>query len=102
MAPGDIVNHRRQAHRDRDPNLHAHSLYRNDAVRAGASLTWSLVAGRFLTPEFIAISDASGFFLPLGARMINGARKPVCNANSASALPEGRRQLIGSIHSIGR
>jgi hypothetical protein len=34
--------------------------------------------------------------------MINGAKKPACKANSASAFPEGRRQLMGSIHSMGR
>jgi hypothetical protein len=40
-------------------------------------------------------------FLKAGVPNISGAKNPACNANSASALPEGKRQLIGSIHSIG-
>jgi hypothetical protein len=36
-----------------------------------------------------------------GIPNINGAKKPDCNANSANAFPDGSRQLIGSIHSMG-
>ncbi|HEV2199447.1 MAG TPA: hypothetical protein VGR73_06485 [Bryobacteraceae bacterium] len=46
--------------------------------------------------------DDDFFFFNLGPFKIRGARKPACNANSAKAFPDGSRQLIGSIHSIGR
>jgi hypothetical protein len=38
---------------------------------------------------------------PSGELNIKGAKNPACNANSASAFPDGKRQLIGSIHSMG-
>jgi hypothetical protein len=45
---------------------------------------------------------ALGFrFRKLGVPSINGARNPACNANSANFFPDGNRQLIGSIHSMG-
>src|SRR5579872_4228224 len=102
MPPGEIIDHRRQPHSDRDPNLHAHCFYRNDAVRTGASLTCSLVSGEVVAPGFAATVLTPGFFVIFGARIMSGARNPVCSANSASAFPDGKRQLIGSIHSIGR
>jgi hypothetical protein len=49
------------------------------------------------------LTAATPGFLRLiaGEPNINGAKNPDCNQNSASAFPDGRRQLIGSIHSIG-
>jgi hypothetical protein len=40
-------------------------------------------------------------FFSRGVPIIKGAKNPACNANSANAFPDGNRQLIGSIHSIG-
>ena len=44
-----------------------------------------------------ALSCASNSDAPASC----GARKPACSANSARSFPDGSRQLIGSIHSIG-
>jgi hypothetical protein len=61
---------------------------------SGASFT------RLSTTGFTAGTGNFRFF-NRGVPIIRGAKKPACNANSASAFPDGKRQLIGSIHSIG-
>ena len=58
-------------------------------------------AAKILKVSYRGTLGVPDFLFVLGARIIRGARNPVCRANSASALPEGRRQLIGSIHSMG-
>jgi hypothetical protein len=48
------------------------------------------------------IGAAPVFFrFTAGDPNINGAKNPDCSQNSASAFPDGSRQLIGSIHSMG-
>jgi hypothetical protein len=61
---------------------------------SGASFT------RVSTTGFTAGTGNFRFF-NRGVPIIKGAKKPACKANSASAFPEGNRQLIGSIQSIG-
>ena len=59
--------------------------------------------------SFTRFSTTAGFtagagifrFFNRGDPIIKGAKKPACKANSANAFPDGNRQLIGSIHSIG-
>jgi hypothetical protein len=98
VAPRQIVNHRRQPHQDRDPRLRRHRILRKVPDCSGTSLFTALIG--FMTG--LLSDDAFATFLfTLGPLRISGARKPACNANSASALPDGKRQLIGSIHSIG-
>jgi hypothetical protein len=58
------------------------------------------------TSPFFAITLLTTGALAFLGRMvgdpnINGAKNPDCNQNSANAFPDGSRQLIGSIHSIG-
>jgi hypothetical protein len=55
---------------------------------AAAPLGFAAALGRRFSPAF-----------PRGPFNNNGAKKPDCNANSASFFPDGNRQLIGSIHS---
>jgi len=69
---------------------------------APAPPNWSLVAGGF-TRGFIVISRCLRFSSCSGRTHNQRSQKAgLATRNSASALPEGRRQLIGSIHSIGR
>jgi hypothetical protein len=52
--------------------------------------------------DFSTTGGTTGFaFFFAGPLNISGARNPACNANSAKAFPDGSRQLIGSIHSMG-
>jgi len=56
---------------------------------------------RLSCAEFGEFGSNGTFFFTLGPLKISGAKNPACKANSARAFPDGRRQLIGSIHSIG-
>jgi hypothetical protein len=80
--------------------LRRHGLSRNDPSRkvpesSGASFT------RLSTIAGFTAGAVIFFFFKLGALIIKGAKNPACKANSANAFPDGNRQLIGSIHSIG-
>src|SRR4029077_8259652 len=95
LAAREIIDHRRQPHQNCDPHLSVHRVPRKLPECSGTSPCLSATTG--------PAGAGAGAFLrfKFGRSSIIGARKPDCSANSASSFPDGSRQLIGSIHSIG-
>jgi hypothetical protein len=75
--------------------LRRHLVSRKEPIRSGASCVSFSATGA-------NGAGTAGFLrLILGVPNMSGAKNPACNANSANACPDGSRQLIGSIHSMG-
>jgi hypothetical protein len=92
MAPLQIVDHRRDPYGECDPNLRVHRVSLKLTARSsGCAIPASVRAGL----------AAAAPTRELPRVRISGAKNPACRANSASAFPDGRRQHIESIHSIG-